>query len=64
VQRNALRAWDEELPLAELLADDADVRDAISPDELARAFDLDDALRHADVAFGRLEAQLAEAARA
>ena len=64
VQRNALRAWDEELPLADLLAADADVTAALSPDELAHAFDLEDALKHADVAFGRLEAQLAEAARA
>ena len=36
----------------------------LSADALARAFDLDDALRHADVAFGRLEARMAEAARA
>jgi adenylosuccinate lyase len=64
VQRNALRAWDEELPLAELLAADADVTAALSQDELARAFDLDDALRHADVAFGRFEARVAESARA
>jgi adenylosuccinate lyase len=64
VQRNALRAWDEELPLAALLAADDDVTAALSADELARAFDLDDALRHADVAFGRFEAYVAEVARA
>jgi adenylosuccinate lyase len=64
VQRNALRAWDEELPLAGLLADDEDVTGALSADELARAFDLDDALKHADVAFGRFEAYVAEGARA
>jgi adenylosuccinate lyase len=64
VQRNALRAWDEELPLAGLLADDEDVTGALSADELARAFDLDDALKHADVAFGRFEAYVADVARA
>jgi adenylosuccinate lyase len=64
VQRNAMRAWEEELPLAGLLAADADVTAALSPGQLAQAFDLDDALRHADVAFGRFEARVAEAARA
>jgi adenylosuccinate lyase len=61
VQRNALRAWDEELPLQALLAADDDVTAALGADQLERAFDLDDALRHADVAFGRFEAYVAEA---
>ncbi len=61
VQRNAMRAWADELPLADLLAADADVTAALSPDELAHAFDLEDALKHADVAFGRFEARVAEA---
>jgi adenylosuccinate lyase len=61
VQRNAMRAWDEEVPLADLLAADGDVTAVMSQDALARAFDLEDALRHADVAFGRLETRLAEA---
>jgi adenylosuccinate lyase len=64
VQRNAMRAWEEELPFAELLAADGDVSAALSADELERAFDLDDALRHADVAFARFEARVAETARA
>jgi adenylosuccinate lyase len=61
VQRNAMRAWDEEVPLADLLSADGDVTAVLSQDVLARAFDLEDALRHADVAFGRLESRLAEA---
>ena len=64
VQRNAMRAWDEEVPLAELLAADADVTAVLSADALGRAFDLDDALRHADVAFGRLEARMAQGTHA
>jgi adenylosuccinate lyase len=64
VQRNAMRAWEKELPFAELLAADGDVSAALSADELERAFDLDDALRHADVAFARFEARVAETARA
>ena len=35
VQRNAMRAWDEEVPLAELLAADADVTAVLSADALA-----------------------------
>jgi adenylosuccinate lyase len=64
VQRNALRAWDEEVPLATLLGADADVSAVLAPAELARAFDLDEALRNADVAFARFEAYTAEVARA
>jgi adenylosuccinate lyase len=64
VQRNAMRAWEDELPLADLLAADPDVTAALSADELERVFDLDEALKHADVAFGRFEARIAETASA
>jgi len=54
VQRNALRAWDEGLDLRELLEQDPDVK--LPPEALDAAFDLDDALKHADVVFDRLSA--------
>jgi len=54
VQRNALRAWDEGLDLRGLLEQDPDVK--LSPEALDAAFDLDDALKHADVVFERLSA--------
>jgi adenylosuccinate lyase len=63
VQRSAMRAWEEELPLADLLAADPEVSAVLSADELARAFDLDEALKSADVAFGRFETRVAETAR-
>ena len=56
VQRNALRAWDEELDFRELLAADEEVAGRLGPDGLASAFDLDDALRHVDILFERLRA--------
>ncbi len=62
VQRNALTAWDEERGFAGLLAADSEVTARLDPDALARAFDLDDALRHVDVIFDRLGG-LAEKAR-
>ena len=62
VQRNALAAWDEERDFAGLVAADSEVTARLDPDALARAFDLDDALRHVDVIFDRLGA-LAEKAR-
>jgi adenylosuccinate lyase len=64
VQRSAMRAWEEELALADLLAADPEVSAVLSGDELARAFDLDEALKSADVAFGRFESRAAETARA
>jgi adenylosuccinate lyase len=56
VQRNALRAFDEELPLRELLEADADAAALLDAATLDRIFDLDAALRYASVAFDRLEA--------
>ncbi len=56
VQRNALRAFDEELPLRELLEGDAEAAALLDAATLDRIFDLDAALRYASVAFDRLEA--------
>jgi len=62
VQRNALAAWDEERDFGDLVASDSDITARLDPDALARAFDLDEALRHVDVIFERLSG-LAEKAR-
>jgi adenylosuccinate lyase len=56
VQRNALRAFDEEQPLRQLLEADAEAADLLDAATLDRIFDLDAALRYATVAFDRLEA--------
>jgi adenylosuccinate lyase len=54
VQRNALRAWDEGLPLRDLLAADAAV--SLTAAQLDRCFSTDHILRNAEVVFARLEA--------
>jgi adenylosuccinate lyase len=56
VQRNALRAFDEELPLRDLLEADPEAAALLDAATLDRIFDLDAALRNASVAFDRLEA--------
>jgi adenylosuccinate lyase len=62
VQRNALAAWDQGRDFAELVAVDSEISARLDTDALAQAFDLDDALRHVDVIFERLNG-LAERAR-
>jgi adenylosuccinate lyase len=54
VQRNALRAWDEELDFPALVRADGEIAARLDPTALAAAFDLRDALRHVDVLFERL----------
>jgi adenylosuccinate lyase len=54
VQRNALRAWDEERDFRELLEADEEISGRLDPTVLDGAFDLEDALRHVDTLFGRL----------
>jgi adenylosuccinate lyase len=56
VQRNALRAWDEERDFRALLRDDPEVAAVLGEHDLERAFDPGDALRHVDVVFDRLTA--------
>ncbi|MBW3592864.1 MAG: adenylosuccinate lyase [Actinobacteria bacterium] len=56
VQRNALRAWDEERDFRALVEADDEIGARLGRDALAAAFDLDDALRHIDVLFERLAA--------
>jgi adenylosuccinate lyase len=54
VQRQALRAQDERGDFQALVAAVPEVRARLSEDELRRAFDLDDMLRHAGTIVGRL----------
>jgi adenylosuccinate lyase len=56
VQRHALRAFEEELPLRQLLETDPEAAALLDAATLDRIFDLDAALRNAGVAFDRLEA--------
>ncbi len=53
VQRNAMRAWDEEIPFRDLVAADPDAA-ALTPARLDDAFSLSAVLDRTDVAFGRL----------
>jgi adenylosuccinate lyase len=54
VQRNALRAFDEQKEFKALLLADADVTAVISAAEIDKAFDLDEQLRHVDEIFARV----------
>jgi adenylosuccinate lyase len=53
VQRNALAAWDGEVPLRDLLAADPEVAAVLDAAELDRIFDLDSLLVHVDEIFDR-----------
>jgi adenylosuccinate lyase len=55
VQRNAMAAWDEERPLAELLKSDPDVTGHLDPDEIEACFDVARYLENTDEIFRRLE---------
>jgi adenylosuccinate lyase len=56
VQRNAMRAWDEEQDFGLLVEADPEITRVLSPDALAAAFDLRDYTRHVDAVFQRLRA--------
>jgi adenylosuccinate lyase len=56
VQRNAMRAWEEERDFRELVAADAEIADRLGPEALDGVFDLEAAVRHVDVVFERLQA--------
>ena len=56
VQRNALRAWDEERDFRELLESDEEIAGRLDPSVFDRAFDLGEALRHVGAIFDRLAA--------
>jgi len=54
VQRNAMRAFDEQRDFKALLLADADVMGVLTGPEIERAFDLDVQLRHVDAIFTRV----------
>jgi adenylosuccinate lyase len=54
VQRNAMRAWNGEGSLVDLLKTDKDVTAKVSPAELDTLFDLDYHLKHVDTIFKRV----------
>jgi adenylosuccinate lyase len=54
VQRNALRAWDDELDFRALVESDPEIAATLDSSAIEEAFDLRDSLRHLDVLFERL----------
>jgi len=54
VQRNALRAWEEESSFRELVGQDPDISATLTPREIDSAFTLDHQLRHVDAVFHRV----------
>jgi adenylosuccinate lyase len=54
VQRNALRAWEEDGNFRELVENDTDIRGALEPGDYERAFSLDHQLRHVGRIFERV----------
>ena len=57
VQRNAMRTFHEQRPFKDLLLADADVTKVLPPQEIERAFSLDEQLKHVDDIFGRVFVQ-------
>ncbi len=53
-QRNAMKVWDEGGDYEELITNDADVTSKLSPEEIARVFDLKHYLRNVDAVFARV----------
>src|SRR3954470_16632650 len=51
VQRNAMRSFHDKVDFKTLLLADTDVTAVLAPPEIARAFDLDDQLKHVDQIF-------------
>jgi adenylosuccinate lyase len=53
VQRNAMRSFDEQRDFKSLLLADPDIAGVLAPEDIDRAFDLGDQLRHVDEIFDR-----------
>ena len=53
-QRNAMKVWDEGGDYKDLVTSDADVASSLSPEEIARVFDLKHYLRNVDKVFERV----------
>ncbi len=56
VQRNAMRAWEEEQDFATLVRSDGEITSALDPGALNSVFDVAAFTRHVDVVFDRLSA--------
>jgi len=54
VQRNAMRAWDEERDFRALVAADPEISARLDADALEHVFDLEATVQHVDVVFDRL----------
>lgn len=54
VQKNAMRCWDEKIPLQDLLAEDTDVKSYIDAKELDDLFNPSSMLKNVDVIFKRV----------
>jgi adenylosuccinate lyase len=54
VQRNAMRSFGEQRDFKTLLMADADVSRVLPREDLERAFDLDEQLKHVDDIFARV----------
>jgi adenylosuccinate lyase len=59
VQRNAMRAFNEQRDFKGLLLADRDITAVFHPADIERAFDLDQQLRHVDDIFGRVFQEVA-----
>jgi len=53
-QRNAMKVWDEGGNYQELITKDADISSKLSPEEIARVFDLRHYLRNVEKVFERV----------
>jgi adenylosuccinate lyase len=59
VQRNAMRSFEEQTDFKRLLLADADIRRVLSAEDVEKAFDLHEQLRHVDVIFERVFQEVA-----
>jgi adenylosuccinate lyase len=59
VQRNAMRAFEEQKDFKTLLLADPDIMKALSPSDIETTFSLDEQLRHVDHIFGRVFQEVA-----
>jgi adenylosuccinate lyase len=56
VQRHALRSWEEDVDFRSLVEGDTEISERLGAEGIARAFDLEELLRHVDTLFERLTA--------
>jgi adenylosuccinate lyase len=61
-QRNAMKVWDEGGEYKDLVTKDADISSRLSPEEIARVFDVKHYLRNVDKVFARVFGQAASSA--